>query len=292
MTIPGALPTAAAWVVTPVGLSNVPHTFVAGGMKVGLPDFDGAALLLVTPDHESAAALRRRVARNAPAAAAAAVDLANLKLERTKITGASLRAGVPNTRLLDAYLRSADGHLAKAVRAVRLRDYDVAYAEAERCKRFCRAVQRAHWDRLAEPPSLAGRAESPFTPALVQPTGSPHLVAFSTLPDHLALLRRVEAGRGATVRTASLLDPGDGIGGEPTARTISSRTDLGDEPVVAPRQYSAAPPSVQATATKTADGGVRLAAALRTGYPQPDLLPRGLMTVRTPPARCRRTGRR
>ena len=158
VTIPGALPTAAAWVVTPVGLSNVPHAFVAGGMRVELPNFDGTALLLVTPDHASAAALRRRVARNAPGAAAAAVELANLKLERTKITGASLRAGVPNTRLLDAYLRSADGHLAKAARAVRNRDYDVAYAEAERCKRFCRAVQRAHWDRLAEPPSLARRA--------------------------------------------------------------------------------------------------------------------------------------
>ena len=284
VTIPGALPTAAAWVITPVGLSNVPHAFVAGGMKVELPRFDGTALLLVTPDHASAAALRRRVARNAPGAAVAAVELANLKLERTKITGASLRAGVSNTRLLDAYLRSADGHLAKAARAVRLRDYDVAYAEAERCKRFCRAVQRAHWDRLAEPPALARRAESPFTPA---PRAADRQPRTSSRSPRCRTTWRCSAGSrrggGRTVRTSSLLAPGDGLGGEPTARAVSSRTNLGEEPVVSPRQYSSAPESVQATATKTADGGVRLAASLRTGFPQPDLLPRGLMTVRTPP---------
>ena len=290
VTIPAALPTAAAWVVTPVGLSNVPHEVVAGGMRVTLPDFDGVAVVLVTPDHAAAAALRRRVAAGAPAAAAAAVELAKSKLERTKITGAALRGGVTNERLLDGYLRRADAHLARAVRAVRTRDFDVAYAEAERCKRFCRAVQRAHWDRLAEPPAVAAAAADPTagfgpTPAAVQPTAGPHLVAFSTLPDHLALARQVAEGRGAGVETASLLAPGDAAAagyGDGTALPVSRRTGEPAGPP-GPQQWSEAPPSVLATAGPAAGGGIRLSASLRTGFPAPDLLPRALMTVATPP---------
>ena len=286
VTIPGALPTAAAWVVTPVGLSNVPHEFVAGGMRVALPDFDGAAVLLVTPDHAAAAALRRRVAAGAPAAAAAAVELARLKLERTKITGAALRTGSTDDRLLDGLLRRADGHLARAARSVRSRDYDVAYAEAGKCRRFCRAVQRAHWDRLAEPPALAGGR--PRQPDRRRPGG--RAAGRQPAPGgvfHAAGPRRVAAppGGGAWARSCGprhCWSPAPAAA-DPRTRTVSRRPAGGGEPVRSPRQYSAAPPSVQATATKTDDGGVRLAAALRTGFPPPDLLPRGLMTVRTLP---------
>ena len=297
VTIPGALPTAAAWVVTPVGLSNVPHDFVAGGMRVSLPEFTGVAVVLVTPDHAAADALRRRVAGAAGRAAGAAVELAQSKLERTKITGAALRGNVPNVALLDAYLRSADGHLAKAARAARTEDYDVAYAEAERCKRFCRAVQRAHWDRLAEPAALAAGPGTHPEASAAQPTAGPHLVSFSTLPDHLQLVRRLGEGRGAGVRTASLMDGGDALPPGPDrttgARTVTRRRRDGADAAGGdaaggydePQQWVAAPPGVQAGATFDPDGTVRLAAQLRTGAGKPDLVPRGLVTVFTPPVR-------
>ena len=291
VTIPGAIPTASAWLVTPVGLTNLPHRLVAGGMRVDLPDFDGTAVLLVTPDHRGAAALRRRVAAAAPAAAGAAVRLAALKLERTKITGAALRASVPNVRLLDAYLRTADGKLAEAERALRNRDWDVAWRSAERCKRFARAVQRAHWDRLAEPAGaadLAARGRGDVSPAAVQPNGSPHLIAFSTLPDHLALRRRLAAGRGASVRTAGLLDPPAAAPANGArTRTASSRPVSGDDPDGDGFRgfvYSSAPRSVAAAAVRgDSDDELTLSAQLKTGFPRPELLPRGVVAVRTPP---------
>ena len=287
VTIPGAIPTASAWLVTPVGVTALDHRQVAGGMQVSLDAFDGTALLLVTPDQRSAAGLRRRIAASAPAAAGVAVQLAALKLERTKITGAALPTA--NPRLIDALLRTAGGHLAAAERALRNRDWDLAWRSAERCKRFTRAVQRAHWDRLAEP-ALAGPAAAPrrldVSPAAVQPTGSPHLIAFSTLPDHLALSRRLAAGRGASVRSADLLEPPAPRPGGPPTRTASRRTgEAGNDDGDGFRGwvYSSAPPSVAAAAVRGEGDELRLTAQLKTGFPPPDLLPRGVVAVRTPP---------
>ena len=272
-TIPGALPTARAWRITPTSVRLLKHEQVTGGMKIVVPDFGDGAVVLVTPDHGGAKLLDRRVARQAPAAAAAAVELARLKLERTRATDAKLRGGVADGRWLDAHLRSADAELRKAERKLANRDWDGARIDAEMCRRFARAVQRTHWDRLAAEARLAGQAN-----------GSPHLIAFSTLPDHVDLVRRLAAAeRGAPV---ALLDP---AGPDRTAalppRPGSDRGETvrrNGRPGFAGRVYYGAPPSVAAAATLT-DGELRLTARPKPGYDRPSLLDRGLVVLETAP---------
>ena len=276
VTIPGALPTAAAWRVTPTTVATVPHQQVTGGMKVTIPDFGDGAVLLVTPDHRGAGLLRRRVARQAPAAAAAAVELARLKLERTRDTDAALRSGVADPRWLDAHLRSAAGKLRDAERMLAHRDWDRARAAADLARRFARAVQRAHWDRLAADARLADGTTNGAN-------GSPHLIAFSTLPDHVDLTRRLAAAGGGPV--AGLLDPTrpNRTAAVP-GRTVARRSpgDGGGETAFDGNVYYGAPPSVAAAAALDR-GELRLSAQPKTGYERPSLLERGLVVVETPP---------
>ena len=274
-TIPGALPTARAWRITPTSVRLLKHEQVTGGMKIVVPDFGDGAVVLVTPDHGGAKLLDRRVARQAPAAAGAAVELARLKLERTRATDAKLRGGVADGRWLDAHLRSADAELRKAERKLANRDWDGARVDAEMCRRFARAVQRTHWDRLAAEARLAGQAN-----------GSPHLIAFSTLPDHVDLVRRLAAAeRGAPVALLDLRKPD---------RTAALPTGPGSDrtrPVRRGTRVSfdgdvlyQAPPEIDATASYH-QGEMHLSARPRPGAAPSTLVDRGLVVVDTVPLR-------
>ena len=277
VTIPAAIATASVWRVTPTGMTTLQPREVPGGMRVTIggptqdEEFGEAAVLLVTPDRRAALALRRRIAELAPAAAEAAVRLADLKLTRTRETDAALRGSVPDGRRLDAYLRAATSYLMKARQALAVREWDLARVNADRARRFARAVQRDHWDRLAGGPTGADMAN-----------GSPHLIAFSTLPDHLELSRSLAearpgrvlpllggtaaADRGAPVRNAA-------------RRTVTGRPDAERYFV----DYNA-PPSVAPAAVVTARGELRLSARLKTGAARPDLLDRNQVVYGTPPS--------
>ncbi|NNJ26868.1 hypothetical protein LzC2_29630 [Planctomycetes bacterium LzC2] len=271
-TVPGALPTAAAWRITPTSVINLPHEQVTGGMKVTVPNFGDGAIVLVTPNFRGVDHLRRRVAKLAPAAATAAVQLARLKLERTRETDARLRPPVFDGRWLDAHLRSAEGKLLDAERMLKQHDWDRAYRAANLSRRFTRAVQRSHWDRLANASNL-----------IDQPNGSPHLIAFSTLPDHVALVHRLsQTGRGRPIALLPASEP---------ARTAALplltdeeflETTPTDERTDFQKIEYHAPASVEAAAYLI-DEELRLSARTKNGYNRPSLLDRGLVTIETLP---------
>ncbi|MFH5802927.1 hypothetical protein [Alienimonas sp. DA493] len=271
-TVPGALPTAAAWRITPTSVTSLPHEQVTGGMRVTVPNFGDGAIVLVTPNHQGVNHLRRRVAKLAPGAATAAVHLARLKIERTRETDNRLRRPRFDPREVDALLRSAESKLHDAERMLKQHDWDRAFAAAELARRFARSVQRIHWDQLVEESRLEGI-----------PNASPHLIAFSTLPDHLALMQRLNvAGRGRPVALLPTPRRDRTADAEPLPST--EENDAPETPAERfdGRVYYGAPPSVAAAAVLD-EGELRLSAQPKTGYDRPTLLDRGLVVVETAP---------
>ncbi len=264
-TVPGALPTAAAWRITPTAVTTVPHEQVTGGMRVTVPNFGDGAVVLITANFRGADHLRRRVAKLAPSAATAAVQLARLKIERTRDTDARLRSRTFDPRWIDAHLYAAESKLRDAERMLKLHDWDRARVAAELARRFARAVQRAHWDRLSAEAGLAGEAN-----------GSPHLIAFSTLPDHVELLRRLAAARRG--RPVALLTPTDSARSAALPLLGDDETESADRPEFDGKVRYTPPASVAAAAVLN-DGELRLTAQTKAGYNPPTLLERGLVIV-------------
>ncbi|WP_145361161.1 hypothetical protein [Alienimonas californiensis] len=270
-TVPGALATATAWRITPTSVSSLPHEQVTGGMRVTVPNFGDGAIVLVTPNHQGVNHLRRRVAKLAPGAATAAVHLARLKIERTRVTDVQLRPRVFDGRELDALLRSAESKLDDAERMLKQHDWDRAFVAAELARRFARSVQRIHWDRLVTESRLNGI-----------PNASPHLIAFSTLPDHVLMMQRVGfAGRGRPVALLPAPRRDRSAGAAPLP---SSEDEDSDDPAAQfdGRVYYGAPASIAAAAVLD-EGELQLSAQPKTGYDRPTLLDRGLVVVETAP---------
>ncbi|MEM9701124.1 MAG: hypothetical protein AAF907_01620 [Planctomycetota bacterium] len=277
-TVPGALPTAAAYRIRPTAIEVLPFEQVTGGMRVTVPNFGEGATVLVTPNPRGVEHLRRRVKKLAPGAATAAVQLARLKFERTRDVDARLRPRRSRDRFflqLDAELRVAQEKLRDAEQMLQQYDWDRAWNASVIARRATRRVQRAHWDRLVDESGLTGI-----------PNASPHLIAFSTLPDHVALMQQLAyAGRGQAV--AMLPDESSLRSAALPLMSEEERAALGPDAASDPAPfdgpvYYGAPESVNAAAVLN-NGELRLTAQTKRGYDPPTLLERGQVVVQTEP---------
>lgn len=171
---------AAAWEISTTAVHSLDSKPAAGGRMVMLPRLDQTAIILVTSDENLVRQLRERMEQTREPSARASVELANLKLERTRHVDQQLwERGIAQPDGPQQLAR-ATTLLSDARTAVQRKDWHQARERANEVMQLTRILQRAHWEQL--------------TARCASPVSSPYAVCFNTLPAHVDLLRRLNRG--------------------------------------------------------------------------------------------------
>lgn len=169
--------TASAWQVSATGVRSLPREITAGGLALTIPDFDRAAVILISSDPALVARLRQRVNAMSSRAARVASELAALKYVRVLQTMEDLRDCHAVAEGVDQLMSSARDAIDRAEQELAGEDFQEAARFAQRGLRSMREAQSLCWkDAVSE---------------LTSPMASPHAIAFSTLPDHWRLMHAI-----------------------------------------------------------------------------------------------------
>ena len=179
ITVPGGGETAAAWEITTTGrLRHLDREPAAGGVKIKLPRLDQTAAILITSDPTLVEELNQKIASIQDRSAHLIVELARLKLDRTRQIDQELQnLGVGRPEAW-RWLGEAKQQLEKGDSALKLQQYAIARQHADESLLYSRFLQRAHWDYANQRRSSA--------------TSSPWNISFQSLPEHWKLVHRLE----------------------------------------------------------------------------------------------------
>lgn len=195
IVVPGIAETAAAWQLTPTGIRHLPDRPVAGGKEITFEKFDQTAAVLFTTDQAVVGKFERVIAKLAPKAARATVELARAKRQRVANIHQQLSVVAQPIPDSAAMLQSADRQLSLAENYLSQNDYDAARQSADDALQALRMLQRAYWEDAVR--------------GFPSPLASPHAICFSTLPDHYRLIAAVGAALRNPPADANLLSTGE-----------------------------------------------------------------------------------
>jgi hypothetical protein len=155
--VPGVPPAHDGYELTPVGLQRLDQRRVARGLRVTLPDFGVASMVVFTADPMVLRALNERIAQVGQRAAKLHQDLAQMKLmriEQLQQQMSAIRAAHAHGTQYVALARSA---LQQSEMALRGGQVEKAYRGAEVGMRPLRLLERAYWDKAVEgqPPTAS-----------------------------------------------------------------------------------------------------------------------------------------
>jgi hypothetical protein len=218
VVIPGAPPNAQAMEIRLGGGRWLERDRVPGGVRFTLPEFGVATMLVVTTDTAYGDQLRREIQRVRPRAVDLALRQARQQIEVAADINNRLALDGITTRDAADLLALASRSLEAAEAARNAEDYELAWDEARRVGRPVRLLMRAHFEQaytrlslaindardraygLPPAPTVKG-VKDPYKPQrlqlpriLVQPTASPALVAWQTLPQHYVWCSWAESG--------------------------------------------------------------------------------------------------
>jgi hypothetical protein len=218
VVIPGVPPNAQAMEIRLGGGRWLERDRVPGGVRFSIPEFGVATMLVVTTDTAYGDQLRREIQRVRPRSVDLALRQARQQIEvATDINNRLALDGITSRDAADL-LALASRSLETAEAARNAEDYELAWDEARRVGRPVRLLMRAHYeqaqmrlvravndarDRAAglPPAPTAKGVKDPYKEQrlqlpriLVQPTASPALVAWQTLPQHYVWCSWAESG--------------------------------------------------------------------------------------------------
>lgn len=184
--------TASAWQLTTTGVRALRQEVMAGGLKLRIQDFDRYAAILVSSDPELIRTLEQSIYQMAERSARLTLELASLKYRRVLATTEELRefGAVPTdvSRLFTSARQSLD----RAQHEASQQDFNEASLFGRQALRVLRQIQQLCWNEAVR--------------GLISPSAAPHTIAFSTLPEHWAMLEELQARSGN--ETDSLLPAG------------------------------------------------------------------------------------
>lgn len=182
---------AQAFQITPSEVRGLRRSKDLGGIRIVIPEFDTAAIVVLSTDTSVFAHYQELVQQVARQAADWQCELAEIHLARTRAVHGQLELLGRNNQHVPAALHEAQQHLDRA-RSERDRGNSrEAYGEAARCMRVARLAQRQWWEA-----SVRG-----VGPAV----SDPYAVSFYTLPD----MHRFQAGIKQATFGANQLALGD-----------------------------------------------------------------------------------
>lgn len=193
LVVPGVSESAAAWLITPTGISNIPREPTTGGIRIVLSKFDQTAAVLITSDFTLVPRLNAMIRSMARESAMDSLLLAKAKLERVTRVESELEAlgrHLPESRELlgRCALLLKDGE-----QSVAGGNFDPARKSALEAMRLMRIVQRQRWEDAAK--------------SLPAPESSPYLTSYQNLPNHWRLIEQI--GRIPEYEIRSMLASGD-----------------------------------------------------------------------------------
>ncbi len=188
--VPGVPPAHDAYEVTPAGLQRLDQRRVARGVRVTLPDFGVASMIVFAAEPVVLRSLHEGIARTAERAARLQQDLAQMKLMRVEQLQQQMTAIQASHAHGPQYVALARQALQQAEAALRDGQFEKTYRTAEHGMRPLRLLERAYWEQ-----AVAGQS----------PTASPLTADVGTLPQQAWLMHRL---RGATW-SANVLPAGD-----------------------------------------------------------------------------------
>jgi hypothetical protein len=192
LVVPGVSESAAVWLITPTGISNIPREPTTGGIRIVL-SIDQTAAVLITSDFTLVPRLRAMIRSMARESAMDSLLLAKAKLERVTRVESELEAlgrHLPESREL---LGRCTQLLKDGERSVEGGNYDPARKTALEAMRLMRIVQRQRWEEAAK--------------SLPAPESSPYLTSYQNLPIHWRLIELI--GRIPEYEIRSMLASGD-----------------------------------------------------------------------------------
>ena len=193
LIVPGVSEAAAAWRVTPTGISNITREPATGGIRIVIKEFNQTAAILITSDFNLVRELQASIRAMARESAMDSVLLAQAKLERVTRVEAELDAmgrRLPESREV---LGRCVQLLKDGERSVASGNFDPARKSAQDAMRLMRIVQRQRWENAAR--------------SLPSPESSPYLISYQRLPTHWKLISQI--GRISEYEVRSMLASGD-----------------------------------------------------------------------------------
>ena len=173
VVVPGIPPSHDGYQLTPVSLQRLDQRRAASGVRVVMPDFAVATMVVFTADPMVLRSLNQRVAATSQRAARLQQDLGQMKLmgveqlhqQMTALSGASPHG--------PQYLALGRSLLQQSEAALRANDFQRAYQFAEQGMRPLRLLERAYWEKAIE-------GQSPTASPLTADSGTlPHQAWFS-----------------------------------------------------------------------------------------------------------------
>jgi hypothetical protein len=188
--VPGVPPAHDGYELTPTSLQRLDQRRVARGVRVTVPDFGVAAMVVFTADPVVLRSLNERIARVSARAARLQQDLAQMKLMRIEQLQQQMVALQATHAHGPQYVALARSLVQQSEAALRAGQFEKAYRGAEAGMRPLRLLERAYWDKAVEEHS---------------PAALPLAADSGTLPQHVWLAQRL---RGA-MWSANALPAGD-----------------------------------------------------------------------------------
>lgn len=259
--VPGGGETASVWEITTTGkLRNLTREQTLGGLKVKIPRFDQTAAILITTKPEIVEELNQKIATIQEQSATACVELAKLKLERTRQIHMALPSvAVPHPEDGPRLLGKAKLLLNESETCLRNKQFADAQQLANEALYHARLLQRSDWDVAVA--------------RLPNPTASPWALSFQSLPEHYRLLKQLEStgepGSGGNLLPSGEFEVYDNLISE-RWRAEQSTTDVVDSSA-----------ELYATA-KQGRYSLRLSTNPREGEALPKVISKPLVTMVSP----------
>lgn len=133
--------------ISPGGVTLLNRERVPGGTKFIIPEFDTAALVVVTTDPGLVPRLEEALTRVRPLAVAMAIEQAQLQWEWVAETDGRLRYLGHEAKDSADQLRAAQKFIADARGDLEREDYAAAWSDSRRALRPLRLLMRDHWDK-------------------------------------------------------------------------------------------------------------------------------------------------
>ena len=185
--------TARAWQISATDLRAVPYEVLAGGLSIRIRDFDRYAAVIVTSEPDVVMSMEQQVHRVAHRAAGLYVEIAGLKYRRVLQTTERLRAAGGFPEASAAPMKNALASLEQAEHELEQKNFNEAALLAQKSLRSLRRVQSLCWQKALQ--------------GISSPSAAPHLIAFTTLPDHWKM--REQILRRESRESANLIAAGD-----------------------------------------------------------------------------------
>jgi hypothetical protein len=192
VVLPSTATAPQVYCLTPAGLQTLSHRRVPGGIRVSFERYGPVSLVAMTQDPLVVNHLARTWAENRTSAAKLQYELAAGQLQMVETLHSQLAGQTPGGSAADQWLAQARDHLRHCQVLLGGSDYPAAQVLAEKTLDRLAQVRRSDWEQAVRD--------------FASPGASPFCAAFSALPLHWEMARRLQA---APAWSANSLAAGD-----------------------------------------------------------------------------------